>query len=107
MRRTTISYRGKPLRSETNYTLLKLCYLLYTLAWCAIVAWVFLIWEANLGWKVPVIIILLIGTPSLSDLFTSYSSYKEIWTASNADREGDERNDKQPSERDKQRNRQP
>ena len=71
------------MRSEGQYARLKLYYLLYTIAWCAVVTWVFLIWDTKFGWKAPIVVILVMVTPSLSDLFRPYSVYKELWETSN------------------------
>jgi hypothetical protein len=59
---------------------------LYSIGWAATAISFLFQWHVAVPMyaKVAVVVVLVLGTPSLSDLFQSYSSYSERWKQENA-----------------------
>jgi len=63
----------------------KVYYAFNILAWCYSIAWlscllfVWYYWETTLWIKIALNLVLIVVTPSLSDLTKSYGQYKKEW----------------------------
>ena len=83
-RRPPYNYQGAPLIPRERFLRLKLLSWLYALAWAAAVFYVSVIARFAVVWRGLLWLLLVIGTPSLHDLFLSYAAYEKSWKLGNA-----------------------
>lgn len=82
-RRPPYNFQGAPLIPRERFHRLKVLSWLYALAWGAAVVYVSVIATFSWAWRAPLWLLLVIGTPSLQDLFLSYAAYEKNWKLGN------------------------
>jgi len=85
-RRPPYDYQGAPLIPRERFRRLKLLSWLYALAWAAAVFYVSVLATFSMVLRGLLWLLLLIGTPSLQDLFLSYAAYEKSWKRGNPPR---------------------
>ena len=78
----TIIGRKEPL-SRKRFWISNLILWLYTIVWLILLFSVWYLWDVPLGYKLAVNLILILGTPALSDLIKPYEKYKKEWAKKN------------------------
>jgi hypothetical protein len=76
-------YAGKALLRRGEFRILKGCFWIYTVLWLVAGVFVYYFWETTVLAKSLATIPLVIGTPSLSDLFETYPQYERKWREGN------------------------
>jgi hypothetical protein len=70
--------KGKSVRSRRSYAVYITILWLYSLLWLAALVATYLFWaDLNKAVKVIVSLLLIVGTPSATDLFEPYDRYRE------------------------------
>ena len=67
--------------SRPKYWIINIVLWLYTILWFSVLIFIWYGWDVSFWYKFVVTIILVIGTPTLSDLIKSYEKYKKEWEA--------------------------
>jgi hypothetical protein len=56
---------------------------MYTIAWLLILYKIWYAWNVPIFYKLSVNLVLILGTPALSDLTKTYDKYKKDWETKN------------------------
>ncbi len=68
--------KGNKTLSRRGYTIIIGGLWVYTILWCALLAYLWFNWDTTvLLHKIVLTILLIIGTPAITDLFQSYEQY--------------------------------
>jgi len=73
---------GTRLLSRRQYQVRLLVLWLYSVVWFGALVLLSFVWRASGITKGVAFVLLGIGTPALSDLFSGYAEYKALWDAS-------------------------
>ncbi len=65
--------------SKSKYWIINIILWLYTILWFSALIFTWYSWDVSFLYKFVVTAILVIGTPTLSDLIKSYGKYKDEW----------------------------
>ena len=65
--------------SRKRYWMSNVICCIYTITWLIILYSIWYSWDATFGYKLIVNIVLILSTPTLSDLFKPYDKYKKEW----------------------------
>jgi hypothetical protein len=71
--------RGTRLPSKGQFRFRLLLFWVYTIVWLGMLTAVNFIWEASFYAKAVPLLLLVVGTPYASDLFTTYSQHKSLY----------------------------
>ena len=74
-----INRRRNGILSKKMYYLYKMIWWVYTTIWLYILFKIWYAWNVSLWFKIVINMLLIIGTPALSDLVKTYKKYEKEW----------------------------
>ena len=72
--------------SAKQFSLRLLGYWIYTVCWLGALVWIAFFWQASFLVKCAMLMVLVVGTPTVRDLFHTYAEYTALWKESNEQR---------------------